>query len=153
MVIEPGAENGSPSSSTDYPRHAISLDSYMWATTDSATCLRRSMNAQGFCDPIQGTNLLGAPQNLTHNLPLVLAVVQLDSDALVREEAYGATSPTASVVALLGAIQALKEQPGRTRAARDVAFAMFDAESWGYTGSRKWVADVRCVCCLLPPPP
>ena len=140
----PGAENARAGAAT-YPRHAISLDTFMWATTDSATCLHRTMNEIGFCDPIQGTNLLVAPQNLTRRLPVVLAVAQLDSDALVRDEAYGATAQTATVIALLAAVKALKDHPAPASrpAVRDVAFAMFDAESWGYTGSRKWIHDLR----------
>lgn len=87
--------------------------------------------------------MLGAPTNITaSSLPVVLAVAALDSDALVRDSAFGGTAHTAAAIALLGAIDALRQHPAAQPAQREVAFAMFEAESWGYTGSRKFVADL-----------
>lgn len=50
--------------------------------------------------------MLGTLGNLSESsLPLVMAVAALDSDALVRNNAWGGSAHTSAIVALLGAIE------------------------------------------------
>ena len=51
---------------------------------------------------------------------MVLAVAALDSDALVRDSAFGGTAHTAAAIALLGAIDALRQHPAAQPAQREV---------------------------------
>eukprot|EP00658_Telonema_sp_P-2_P075249 TRINITY_DN6473_c0_g1_i12.p1 TRINITY_DN6473_c0_g1~~TRINITY_DN6473_c0_g1_i12.p1 ORF type:complete len:623 (+),score=127.17 TRINITY_DN6473_c0_g1_i12:157-2025(+) len=114
------------------PRYAIEVTAFMWATTDTQTCLRR-----GFCDPIGGTNMLASLQNWTQvqHKNVVLAVASVDSDAAVRGDAIGARA-ISGAIALAAAAGALSRCQQNDVSTRNIVFAFTDADQWGYTGSR-----------------
>jgi len=125
-----------------YPRHAVQVKAFMWAAHDSQTCLRRASTSNaGFCDPLEGISIFGSPSQPSGK-PVVFVATAIDADALVRDSAYGANANTASAVAVLAAMEALSRAPTTAPAALEVMFGLFDGESWGYTGSTKFVADL-----------
>lgn len=56
------AEQNRQTNYRTYPLNAVELDSYMWAITNSETCLRR-----GHCDPVGGNSVWGTVQPLQAN--------------------------------------------------------------------------------------
>lgn len=99
---------------------ALEIKAFMFATTDTPTCLRRSnsllnVNPMKFCDPLAGDNVWAsvfpvAEENRTESRERKFIVLAARSDAtsLFYELVPGAESPVTGIVALLSTAQILK---------------------------------------------
>lgn len=100
---------------------ALEINSFMFATTDTPTCLRRSnsvlnVNPVKFCDPLAGDNVWAtlfpiAGVNQTRadrEQTWIVLAARLDTTSLFYEIMPGATNPITSIVALLSTAQMLK---------------------------------------------
>lgn len=102
---------------------AIQINSFMIATTDTPTCLRRSnsvlnVNPVKFCDPLAGDNiwaLLFPFENETNVMEvenrkkLIVLAARTDTTSLFYELMPGASNPITGIVALLSTAQLLKK--------------------------------------------
>ena len=71
---------------------------------------------------------------------VVLGIASIDSNAMLKDLAVGAQSDVSGFVAMLGAMDALKNHSFQLLP-RTIAFLFLDAEAWAYSGSRKFVTD------------
>eukprot|EP01113_Clastostelium_recurvatum_P029286 TRINITY_DN3531_c0_g1_i6.p1 TRINITY_DN3531_c0_g1~~TRINITY_DN3531_c0_g1_i6.p1 ORF type:complete len:715 (-),score=165.08 TRINITY_DN3531_c0_g1_i6:47-2191(-) len=129
--------------SAKYPRWGVQLDSFMSAAYDTETCLRR-----GTCLPIGGKSVWNTPGPLDTAKPIVLASAQLDSNAFFHGMAVGADANAASVAVLLAsALSLLEMRLNTTELPNNLMFAFWGAESYGYSGTRRFVQDITQFHC------
>jgi nicastrin len=100
------------------------------------------------CDPVGGHSVWGAmgtPAIVNYSRPVVVATASFDSTAFFHDLATGAEGSISGAIALLAAADALTraDVPNMEDLDKQLVFALFDAESWGFVGSRAWVADVQ----------
>lgn len=99
---------------------ALEIKAFMFATTDTPTCLRRSnsflnVNPVKFCDPLAGDNIWAslfpiADENKTKSeqQKFVILAARTDTTSLFYELMPGASNPITGVVALLSTAKLLK---------------------------------------------
>lgn len=132
---------------------AIELDTFMYATTDTPTCIRRSnsktnLNPVKFCDPLGGENIwasLFPVENSTSNAnKYIIISARLDTTSLFDGTFPGATSPVTGLVTLLGTADLLKRMV-RNEKLQDVnvLFILFNGETYDYIGSQRLVYDME----------
>lgn len=111
---------------------------------DSRRCLAfRNVYGQESpkCDPIGGQSAWALRGDRTAN-ETVLAMTGMDATALSHVLAPGANTAASGLVALLAAAHALKAIPDADFA-KKIVFAAFQAEKFGFVGSRKFLADLQ----------
>jgi nicastrin len=132
------------------------LNAFMWATDSVETCLRR-----GHCDPVGGQSVYAAlgdaamRRGPTPDKPTLLFATRIDAFAFFQQMARGADSALSGMATLVAAVDALARSDTALQrieaAPRQVMLAFFDAESFGYAGSRRFVRDVRSFRCDVRP--
>lgn len=130
-------------------RYAAHLTSFMFASTDTPTCLRR-----GYCAPIGGQSVwsvlpsvsgLQAPKETAE---MVVSVSSMDSASLFIQRSTGAESDMSGLIANLAAMQAIANSSiPASSFTRKILFAFLDAEAWGYGGSQRFLADIANFTC------
>ena len=75
------------------------------------------------------------------NKEVVMITAAMDSNAFFHDLAKGADANMSGAIAVLAAIDALTSVD-RTDWTRQPLFMLFEGESWGYAGSKAWVADL-----------
>jgi nicastrin len=130
-------------------KYAAHLTSFMYAATNTPTCLRR-----GFCAPIGGQSVwsvvppasgLSSP---TEASEIVMSVASMDSASLFIQRATGAESDMSGLIANLAALNAIANAGiPAANFSRKIIFAFFDAEAWGYGGSQRFLADIANFTC------
>ncbi|RLN80022.1 hypothetical protein BBO99_00004818 [Phytophthora kernoviae] len=93
------------------------------------------------CDPIGGQSSWAMRGKLDSE-EIVLAMAGMDSAALSHVLSPGANTGASGLVALLTAAHALKGLPD-SAFDKKVVFAAFQAEKFGFVGSRKFLSDVQ----------
>lgn len=100
---------------------ALEIKAFMFATTDTPTCLRRSnsvlnVNPVKFCDPLAADNVWAslfpiAEENKTKSEPqkFVVLAARTDTTSLFYELMPGATNPITGIVTLLSTAKLLKK--------------------------------------------
>ncbi|KAK5638132.1 hypothetical protein RI129_012427 [Pyrocoelia pectoralis] len=132
---------------------SIELDAFMFATTNTPTCRRRShlktnLNPVKFCDPLGGENVWSTLFPMDDNRPssktFVVLAARLDTTTLFQSVFPGAVSPITSLVTFLSTADYLK------RMVRDVdnydqnvLFLLLNGESYDYIGSQRVVYDMQ----------
>ncbi|KAI8929923.1 Nicastrin-domain-containing protein [Entophlyctis helioformis] len=123
-----------------YPLYSMEFDALMWSAINSETCLRR-----GWCQPVGGYSVWSTfSTNMTASdkKPIILVSSKLDSSAFIHDFAYGAAQRT-GMVAMLGVAEALSRVVGGMASLpKTVIFSAFNAESWSFAGSQRFVADL-----------
>jgi len=112
----------------------------MHATKDSETCIRR-----GQCLPL-GSQSVWASFSEVGTRPIVMAMANMDSNALFHNQAVGAESTVSGLVALIASANAIR-LVNKAKFTSDIVFAFWAGESWGYLGSRKFVQDIQNFKC------
>ncbi|CAH0478149.1 unnamed protein product [Peronospora belbahrii] len=111
---------------------------------DSIKCLN-FVNIYGTrnpkCDPIGGQSSWAMRGNLKSK-KIVMAMAGMDTTSLSHVLASGANTGASGFVALLAAAHALKGLPD-SAFDKKVVFAAFQAEKFGFVGSRKFLADLQ----------
>lgn len=102
---------------------AVEIKSFMFATTNTPTCLRRSnsilnVNPVKFCDPLAGDNIwaslfpIADETNRTGNVEekkFIVLATRTDTTSLFYELMPGASNPITGIVALLSTATLLKK--------------------------------------------
>ncbi|KND02246.1 uncharacterized protein SPPG_02727 [Spizellomyces punctatus DAOM BR117] len=151
-AVEANARGGYVS----YPLYAVEFDAFMWAAGNSAVCLQR-----GWCDPIGGlsvwstfSKVLDSNNTLNDNKPLIVVSAKIDSKSFISDfgigsklptMAIGARSPKTGLVTALATADALSQyfkSPEAVPLAKHILFTFFDAETWGFAGSQRFVQDI-----------
>ncbi|KAG2893027.1 hypothetical protein PC114_g16392 [Phytophthora cactorum] len=93
------------------------------------------------CDPIGGQSSWAMRGNLKSD-EIVMAMAGMDATSLSHVLAPGANTGASGLVALLAAAHALKGLPD-SAFDKKVVFAAFQAEKFGFVGSRKFLSDLQ----------
>ncbi|KAE8902134.1 hypothetical protein PF005_g7081 [Phytophthora fragariae] len=93
------------------------------------------------CDPIGGQSSWAMRGNLKSK-EIVMAVAGMDATSISHVLAPGANTGASGLVALLAAAHALKGLPD-SAFEKKVVFAAFQAEKFGFVGSRKFLSDLQ----------
>ncbi|EGZ14285.1 hypothetical protein PHYSODRAFT_347179 [Phytophthora sojae] len=93
------------------------------------------------CDPIGGQSSWAMRGNLKSG-EIVMAMAGMDATSVSHVLAPGANTGASGVVALLAAAHALKGLPD-SAFDKKVVFAAFQAEKFGFVGSRKFLSDLQ----------
>eukprot|EP01117_Protostelium_nocturnum_P011632 TRINITY_DN4226_c0_g1_i1.p1 TRINITY_DN4226_c0_g1~~TRINITY_DN4226_c0_g1_i1.p1 ORF type:complete len:646 (-),score=158.09 TRINITY_DN4226_c0_g1_i1:134-2071(-) len=126
-----------------YPMNGARLSSFMHLSGPSDICLRR-----GQCDPLGGRSVWSAlGGKVDPSQKIVLVVAHSDATALFHDKAIGADAAVSGKTALLLTAQALVEAQKTKKFNKQVVFALFDGESWGYLGSKRFVRDIVSFKC------
>ncbi|KAJ3396008.1 hypothetical protein HDU92_004311 [Lobulomyces angularis] len=109
-------------------------------TIDSLTCLRR-----GRCLPIGGLSIWATFSETiakSDGKEIVVVSSQLDSTALIKDLALGAStlSGVAAALAVADAISKSPNNPGTFE--KHILFTFFNGEQWGLAGSSRFVNDI-----------
>ncbi|KAL5721918.1 hypothetical protein ACHQM5_005503 [Ranunculus cassubicifolius] len=113
-------------------------------THDSESCLK-----QQTCLPLGGYSVLSSlpPINTiteqTMTKPIILAVASMDSASFFRDKSPGADSPLSGMISLLAAVDALSKADVVNDLNKQLVFLVFTGESWGYLGSRRFLAELE----------
>ncbi|CAI5745890.1 unnamed protein product [Peronospora destructor] len=111
---------------------------------DSIKCLK-FVNIYGDrspkCDPIGGQSAWAMRGNLKSK-DIVMVMAGMDATSLSHVLASGANTGASGLVALLAAAHALKGLPDSSFT-KKVVFAAFQAEKFGFVGSRKFLSDLQ----------
>ncbi|OQS07032.1 hypothetical protein THRCLA_00969 [Thraustotheca clavata] len=114
------------------------------AKMDSPTCLGFT-NIKGQrspkCYPVGGQSSWGVKGDLTSSKPVIIAMAPMDTNAFSHVYAPGANAGASGLVALLATADALKSVPNSSLG-KTIVFAAFQAESYGFVGSRRFLADL-----------
>ncbi|KAJ3042801.1 hypothetical protein HDV00_006621 [Rhizophlyctis rosea] len=75
--------------------------------------------------------------------PILLVTAKLSSSAFIHDYAFGASSAASGMVAALGVADALSKSPiPMGNLSKHIVFTMFNAESYGFAGSQRFVQDL-----------
>ncbi|AQL03533.1 Nicastrin [Zea mays] len=77
-----------------------------------------------------------------HLKPLILAIASQDSASFFWDRSLGSDSPISGLIALLTAVDALSHIHGLSKLKKQLVFAVFNGEAWGYLGSRKFLQEL-----------
>lgn len=107
-------------------------------STDPATCLRRRT-----CAPLGGKSVIAALETIVPERPILLASATTDASAFFHDLAFGASAYQSGTVALMAAAEALaRVGAGAGQLEKQILFAFFTGEAWGYLGSKRFVTDI-----------
>ncbi|KAL1502773.1 hypothetical protein ABEB36_007871 [Hypothenemus hampei] len=138
---------------------ALELKSFMYGTTNTPTCQRRSnmvtnLNPIKVCDPLGDSNVWGTlfplekgPENNSQpikNFKYIILSARLDTTSLF-EKTSGAESPITGLVCLLTAAKLLKEMSPKwnPNITTNVLFVLFNGETYDYIGSQRLLYDME----------
>ncbi|KAL6001283.1 hypothetical protein ACLOJK_007015 [Asimina triloba] len=75
--------------------------------------------------------------------PILLVVASMDSASFFRDRSFGADSPLSGMISLLAAVDALSHLDDVNELKKQLVFVVFTGESWGYLGSRRFLAELE----------
>ncbi|KAJ3009695.1 hypothetical protein HKX48_007789 [Thoreauomyces humboldtii] len=149
LPLQEAVEANAKGSYSTYPQYAVEFDAFMYAAVDSETCLRR-----GDCSPVGALSVWSTfstnyKEGQKPAKPIVVVSAKLDSRGFIVDQgavpvapkyALGANSPKTALVtalatatALTGVVESLP---------KDILFTFFDAETWAFAGSQRFVQDL-----------
>ncbi|XP_050135438.1 nicastrin [Malus sylvestris] len=111
-------------------------------THDSESCLKENT-----CLPLGGYSVWSSlpPINISspeHSKPIILVLASMDSASFFRDKALGADSPISGLISLLAAVDALSRADDLDGFNKQLVFAVFTGEAWGYLGSRRFLLEL-----------
>ncbi|KAL6912167.1 hypothetical protein ACP4OV_000972 [Aristida adscensionis] len=111
-------------------------------THDSAACLKKQS-----CLPLGGHSVWASlppfrNASMNHQKPIIMAIASQDSASFFRDRSLGADSPISGLIALLTAVDALSHLHDLSNLQKQLVFAVFNGEAWGYLGSRKFLQEL-----------
>eukprot|EP01130_Rhizamoeba_saxonica_P017883 TRINITY_DN8792_c0_g1_i1.p1 TRINITY_DN8792_c0_g1~~TRINITY_DN8792_c0_g1_i1.p1 ORF type:complete len:648 (+),score=117.69 TRINITY_DN8792_c0_g1_i1:18-1961(+) len=130
-----------------YPYNAAEITLYMHPSgnSNSKRCLSRNE-----CQPLGGYSTYTTFTPIDETKDIIFVMAGIDSASMFQKKSIGANSEMSGTVAVLGAIDALTANPNIdfTKFDRQVIVSLLDAESFGYTGSKKLLHDIDNFECL-----
>ncbi|KAM3580291.1 hypothetical protein VKS41_007527 [Umbelopsis sp. WA50703] len=125
----------------NYPLRAVDFSLFMWAAVNSETCLRR-----GWCNPVGGSSVYSTvSQNMTSTdgKPIIIVSATMDSRSIFHDLTLGVENDVSGMVALFAVADALSKSPTALDTfPKHIIYTIFDAESWGFSGSQRFVNDI-----------
>ncbi|KAF0694270.1 Aste57867_14840 [Aphanomyces stellatus] len=118
------------------------------AKMDSRACLGFKNiygNRSPKCLPVGGQSAWGVKGDLSSEKPMVVAMAPMDTNAFSHVYAPGGNAGASGLVALLAAADALKSVPSMSLK-KNILFAAFQGESYGFVGSRRFLSDLKLKC-------
>ncbi|KAJ8551714.1 hypothetical protein K7X08_021729 [Anisodus acutangulus] len=111
-------------------------------TQDSGSCLREQT-----CLPLGGYSVWSAlPPIIVSSSkkakPMILTVASMDAASFFRDKSVGADSPISGLISLLAVVDALSRVDGLGDLDKQLVFAVFTGEAWGYLGSRRFLLEL-----------
>ncbi|KAK3155217.1 hypothetical protein QOZ80_2BG0200390 [Eleusine coracana subsp. coracana] len=111
-------------------------------THDSASCLKEQT-----CLPLGGHSVWASlppikNASAEHQKPIILTIASQDASSFFRDRSLGADSPISGLIALLTAVDALSHLEDLKNLKKQLVFAVFNGEAWGYLGSRKFLQEL-----------
>ncbi|XP_019223514.1 PREDICTED: nicastrin isoform X2 [Nicotiana attenuata] len=111
-------------------------------TRDSESCLREQT-----CLPLGGYSVWSAlpPMAISSSekaKPVILVVASMDAASFFRDKSIGADSPISGLISLLAVVDALSRVDGLKDLDKQLVFAVFTGEAWGYLGSRRFLLEL-----------
>lgn len=111
-------------------------------THDSESCLR-----EGACLPLGGYSVWSAlpPIDVSSSKkskPIILVVASMDTSSFFRDKSLGADSPISGLITLLAAVDALSHMDNLDGLSKQLVFAVFTGEAWGFLGSRRFLFEL-----------
>lgn len=108
----------------------------------------------GYCEPVGGHSIwTSLPSPISDKTKLIFSLSSLDSISIFHGKAIGAVSEMSSLIANLAALEALTS-PGNGVVVEDfkkqIVFAFFEGESFGYVGSSRFIKDILEFECQKP---
>ncbi|CAN1122995.1 At3g52640/At3g52650 [Linum perenne] len=113
-----------------------------YGTHNSESCLQ-----EGTCLPLGGYSVWSSlpPINISSSnkvKPAILTVASMDAASFFRDKSLGAESPISGLIALLAAVDSLSQVDGLGDLEKQLVFAVFTGEAWGYLGSRRFLLEL-----------
>ncbi|QCD98450.1 nicastrin [Vigna unguiculata] len=111
-------------------------------TLDSESCLKEET-----CLPLGGYSVWSSlprinTSSLQQSKPILMTVASMDSASFFRDKSLGADSPISGLIALLAAVDALSHLDSLGDLSKQLVFAVFTGEAWGYLGSRRFLVEL-----------
>ncbi|CAN4126880.1 unnamed protein product [Withania somnifera] len=111
-------------------------------TRDSESCLREQT-----CLPLGGYSVWSAlPPIIVSSSkkanPIILTVASMDAASFFRDKSLGSDSPISGLISLLAVVDALSRVDGLRDLDKQLVFAVFTGEAWGYLGSRRFLLEL-----------
>ncbi|KAM0949128.1 putative nicastrin [Dioscorea sansibarensis] len=127
---------------TDVAEFDLVMQTTKVGTHDSESCLKA-----GSCLPLGGYSVWSSlpPINISSlgpPKPILLTIVSQDSASFFRDQSIGADSPLSGLIALLAAVDALSNIDSLDKLQKQLVFAVFTGEAWGYLGSRRFLHEL-----------
>lgn len=147
-VVARGLFNEKRVADDAFAAHEIEFNFPMLGVDNTKQCL-----ADGQCIPVGGYSVWSSPfEAITNDSASgrhwILATAHFDSTALFHDLAVGANDGISGTVALLAAATTLAEHSAVFAALpKRVVLALFNAENFGFAGSRKFIADLTNFTC------
>ncbi|CAG8542609.1 17835_t:CDS:10, partial [Funneliformis caledonium] len=136
-----GAEFNEKNLFENFPLKAAELKSIMFSAIDASTCLRRN-----WCYPIGGHSVYSTPSfdmNENDGKPIIIVSAAMDSKSLFRDITFGLNNGISGSIALLAIADALQKSPIPVKDfKKHILFTLFSGESWGFSGSQRFVKDI-----------
>lgn len=104
--------------------------------------------ASGACIPIGGNSVWSILRSENKNNEIIVSSARIDSYSMFRGLSSGAAAYQSSVITNLAAALTLAPYAKRGLFVRDLLFTFFDAETWGYSGSQKFLTDILNFTCI-----
>jgi nicastrin len=118
---------------------------------DSSSCLLwtdRDGSKAPKCLPLGGQSVWGTMGVRDASKPLVMVAAGIDAANLFQDASHGANEAAGSIITLLAAADALSKMHSALESApKQIGFAFFQAENYGFIGSRRFVADLSDFTC------
>ena len=73
---------------------------------------------------------------------MILVVASMDAASFFRDKSIGADSPISGLISLLTVVDALSRVDGLKDLDKQLVFAVFTGEAWGYLGSRRFLLEL-----------
>lgn len=124
------------------PTWRITLEAPAWTRRLACAGLIAMARRRPNASPLGGQSVWGTCGERDAR-PVVMATAGMDAANLFQDASYGANEAAGSIVTLLAAADALSRvHDVLSSAPKQVAFALFQAENYGFVGSRRFVADI-----------
>ena len=121
------------------------MNSLTDSTSSSKSCLK-----EGTCLPIGGHSVWSVMAPRIRNAPIVLGSTEIDSWSLFPlDMSVGTRSSSSGLVTLLATAHAISQinESILEQLPKQIMLAFFQAESFGYAGSRNFLKDVESFSC------
>lgn len=125
-----------------YPQYRVESRGTAWSCDkkNSGDCLK-----DGSCHPVGGRSAWSALNGLDESIMKVLAITApMDSSAFFHDRAFGVKAEISSLAVLMAVVEALGEYArSGERVSSNIAFFAFNTEAWGFSGSSRFLKDVK----------